>query len=366
MRTDLRYLVSLLIVLSAVGATGAAESVPGEAEGDSALPTVALPGLGEFTIGTPCVHANLALYPLVARDPATIDADFLTLGEALKRKLVKVHETRDVNKLAISNRSKDKHVFIQAGDIVRGGRQDRMASFDVVLGPQSGRVPLDAFCVEQGRWSRRGNEGVAEFSSSNNRVSTTRLALAARSTKSQAAVWNAVADAQSELARSVSVQVRDARSPTSMELTLESPAVKQGIQPFRDALDACVGDVDGAVGVAVAINGRLTGASLYAWAELFDMSWPKILNATAVEALAASAGKETGSGQGDDDGGDTMPPGSLAVGDFLWIPDDARADRQAIRRGLVERRYSFNGIVRFVTHDAQLGWVHAELLSQRP
>ena len=179
--------------------------------------------------------------------------------------------------------------------------------------------------------------------------------LAARAAKSQGEVWSAVSAAQAQLADSVDVEVRDRRSPTSMELTLESPAVKRAIKPFRESLDRCVGDVAGAVGIAVAINGRLTGASIFAWPELFKGSWHKILSATAVEALVARHGD-----------GEAEPPPVPAVGDFLWIPSDAKTERQKIRQGLVEQRHTYNGVVRFVTRDAQLGWVHAELLADRP
>ena len=67
-----------------------------------------------------------------------------------------MYETGQVNELAIENVSPDRAVFVQAGDIVKGGRQDRVFSQDLVLKPRSGRVPIDAFCVESGRWRQRG------------------------------------------------------------------------------------------------------------------------------------------------------------------------------------------------------------------
>ena len=48
---------------------------------------------------------------------------FLTLEEALAQKTAVVHETKNVNELTIDNTSKNADVFIQAGDIVRRGRQ---------------------------------------------------------------------------------------------------------------------------------------------------------------------------------------------------------------------------------------------------
>ena len=115
-QTPALLFAALLIVLSAIAAAAAPETGR-EPPGTS----IEIPGLGRFDIGTPCVHANLAIYPLVSTDPVTVEAEFVTLGEALNRKLVKVHETRNVNKLAISNRS-DKHVFRQVTSCVVASR----------------------------------------------------------------------------------------------------------------------------------------------------------------------------------------------------------------------------------------------------
>jgi len=56
-----------------------------------------------------------------------------------------------VNALTVENTGKDE-VFVQAGDIVKGGQQDRVLSVDLLLPPRSGEVTIAAFCVEHGRW----------------------------------------------------------------------------------------------------------------------------------------------------------------------------------------------------------------------
>ena len=88
----------------------------------------------------------------------------LTLQEALEKGSVRVLETGAVNELKIENTGSEE-VFIQAGDIVKGGRQDRVLSLSFVLPPKSGEVPIAAFCVEHGRWSARGSESAAAFAS---------------------------------------------------------------------------------------------------------------------------------------------------------------------------------------------------------
>src|SRR5262245_51576810 len=98
----------------------------------------------------------------------------------MKQKKIIVHETGSVNELTIENVSPRDDAFIQAGDIVKGGRQDRTLAYDLILGPKSGKVPIPSFCVEQGRWSRRGREDDGRFHASSDQLVTKELKLAAK------------------------------------------------------------------------------------------------------------------------------------------------------------------------------------------
>jgi ARG and Rhodanese-Phosphatase-superfamily-associated Protein domain len=121
-----------------------------------------MPAFADATshISGPHVHDNLAVYFI--HGPSSAGPVPLTLQEALDKGAVRVMETGSVNELQIEN-SGDEDIFIQSGDIVKGGRQDRVLTMSFVLPPKSGVVPLAAFCVEHGRWSARGNESVAMF-----------------------------------------------------------------------------------------------------------------------------------------------------------------------------------------------------------
>ena len=72
----------------------------------------------------------------------------LTLEEALTSGVAQVRETSDVNSLEIENLG-DTPVFVQAGEIVKGGKQDRTLMVSLLLPPKSGRVPIasKAFCT---------------------------------------------------------------------------------------------------------------------------------------------------------------------------------------------------------------------------
>lgn len=115
-----------------------------------------------YRISGPVMHDNLAIYLVHGKSaPGPVP---LTLQEALAQGKAEVHEKGDVNELEIENVD-DKEVFVQAGDIVKGGQQDRVLSVSLIVPPKSGRMPIAAFCVEPGRWTKRGAEDVKNFGS---------------------------------------------------------------------------------------------------------------------------------------------------------------------------------------------------------
>ena len=114
----------------------------------------------EYRVTGPVVHENLAIYLVHGKSaPGPVP---LTLEEALAKGAVKVHETGNVNELQIENLGGGE-VFVQSGDIVKGGQQDRVLTVSLLLPQKSGRIPIASFCVEQGRWAARGKEDVKTF-----------------------------------------------------------------------------------------------------------------------------------------------------------------------------------------------------------
>src|SRR5882724_8957636 len=114
-------------------------------------------------VSGPVVHENLAIYFIHGKSaPGKVP---LTLEEAMAKGAVKVRETSNVNQLEIENLGLDD-VFVQSGDIVKGGKQDRTLMVSLMLPPKSGAIPIASFCVEQGRWSARCKEDVKTFASS--------------------------------------------------------------------------------------------------------------------------------------------------------------------------------------------------------
>ena len=237
----------------------------------------------EYRLSGPYTHENLTVFLVHGKDQT--NKTFLTLQEALAQKKVRVYETKNVNELAIRNFS-NQDVYVQAGDMVRGGEQDRMISVDFIVPPRSGRMPIGAYCVESGRWNRRGNEAPATFSSSENSVSSKDLKLAAKSARSQDAVWENVSLAQEKLGRSVGGSVRASASESSLELSVENSKVKESTADYIAALSGILSKHNDVIGYVFAINGQVNSADIYASRALFAKLWPKLIKATAVEAIA--------------------------------------------------------------------------------
>ena len=280
----------------------------------------------------PAVFANLAVCLLGRADAAAKAAparEFLVLEECLADGRARLHETGTVGQLEVENLAA-LDLFLQAGDIVKGGRQDRTLGADFIVPARSGRMGVPAFCVEQGRWSQRRGESAATFASSQETLSSSKLKRVIRKEQSQAAVWEEVAAVQSKLAASVGVPVAADASPSSLQLSMENAGVRRRAEDYTTALGALPDTHPQAAGFVFLINGQPTGAEVYATPGLFRKLWPKGLRAAALEALGErgpDAGKEAGA------------PLIDRAGIAAWLTASARRTRAAktSRRPVTER-----------------------------
>lgn len=241
-------------------------------------------GKDEYRLEGPFTQGNLTVFLIHGKDKIK-GQTFITLQEALVQKKVIVRETREVNELSIQNISNEE-VYVQSGDIVKGGQQDRMMAVDLILPPRSGRIPISAFCVENGRWSKRGTEEVTVFNSSANVIAGRELKLAAKNAESQGEVWRQVAVAQDKLSANTGGRVNGASSPTSLQLALENKQVQASADSYVKALGGIVAGKPDVIGYVFAINGKINSADVYASSVLFKKLWPKLLQASAIEAVA--------------------------------------------------------------------------------
>jgi hypothetical protein len=241
-------------------------------------------------ISEPVTHDNLTVFFVHGPDSVADTHKVASLQEALQAGWAVVHETGDVNELAVENRSEDYELFIQEGDIIKGGQQDRVFAIDMLVPPKSGVVPFPAHCVEQGRWQGRGQESATQFNKSDQRIVGSKLAYA-NATRQQSEVWGNVKENQDKLAKSLKTKVTAAQSETSFQLTLENKDLQAKVSEFEKALRASGESSKHIVGVVFLVNGKITGAEVYGSNTLFKKAWPRLLRSQSADAIAERADK---------------------------------------------------------------------------
>src|SRR5262249_51311246 len=236
-------------------------------------------------------HGNMTIFPVVStRSHDT--GQFLTLDEGLRSGEVVVTEAgsatplirprhghpwpeghtqggAEVNRLVLINNSK-RPVLLLAGEIVTGGKQDRVIGKDRIVPPESDPVDLSVFCVEPGRWVGRSAKFDAPASATGFMVQPS-VRAKAMADKDQEQVWNAVGKARMTMSETVEVSAAPEIAQTS------SYAGVMGKGAVRDKLDSVAVPVEheyqsvisqlrdrNAVGVVVAVNGELIWADIFA------------------------------------------------------------------------------------------------------
>ena len=274
-----------------------------------------------YKISAPYTYKNLSIFLIHGKDESN-KGNIMTLQEAMERKLFVVYETSDVNELEVENLSKEFEVFIQSGDIVKGGKQDRILAVSIIIPARSGRVSIQAFCVESGRWTKRGEEDSGKFNSSNDRIVTKELKLAANGARSQQEVWSQVSEAQSRLGKNVGGSVASGTSSSSLQLSLENKKVVTTVDEYIAKLSSVINGQSDVIGYAFAVNGQINSADVYVSNGLFKKLWAKMLKAAATEAVSQANGVRL-----------AEPVKAEAVKGFIDDADKAKAKEQSVGSG---------------------------------
>jgi hypothetical protein len=312
----LRGIVFMGICLGAMLAIGGQKPSPSMAVG--------------WRLGDPVTYENLTVFPILSRQNsdtsgfATLDESLAsgdtivteTGGEAIRRSrdgrpsVLPLQGGASVNQLVLINRG-SKPLILLAGEMVSGGKQDRIISKDRIVPPGAMPLPLDVFCVEQGRWSSG-----AQFSAGKLMVHPS-VREKAVADKEQTKVWEAVRNGTTATAGGVA-GVPAARSSQTATLSAdalgrvvaseaptqsykgiyESSRVGNSVEPFVDQVQRrfarATANLKGesVVGVVVAYGGELAWSDAFASSALFERYWPKLLRSYVVEALARPQAKE--------------------------------------------------------------------------
>jgi hypothetical protein len=326
-------------------------------------------------ISGPYAHEKLAVY--FVHGPSAPGPVPLTLQEALEKGSVRLLETGQVNELKIENTGSED-IFIQSGDIVKGGKQDRVLRMSFVLPPNSGEVALAAFCVEAGRWSSRGEESVAAFSSAKEAMPSREARLAMRAPLATASVpqpndpsrmspelpesdgtylrqrevWESVAKTQSNLTMGLTASVASPDSETSLQLSLENEKLQKARAAYLSALEEAGEKKDDIVGYVFAVNGRISSADVYPSNALFSKMWPKQLAAGVTEAIGAVETKPAAT------------PSTDAVDQFLTMAEKGKAQEQVVNNLSRQEVRDADATLFVEARRGDGAWVHRNYLAK--
>jgi hypothetical protein len=299
----MKQFACLAVLLSLVACEPTSPENPASAPSEktpknpAALAGAALSLPSGYTLSGPKTHANLCLFLIHKPGVAKDSVNYLTLEEALQAKALSLTEKSDgaqVNKIEVENAGENP-VFLQAGDTVKGGQQDRTIAVDLILPPKSGKRDLDAYCVEPGRWSARATAGVsmelhrAAFGAAAAPVATKEQKLAVKLEHSQGKVWEEGRKTNAQLAKNAEPTGGTGvppSAPDSFVLAAEEPAVQKKTAEYTEALGLALEGQDDVVGVAFAVNGEPSTVEIYSGPGLFKKLWPKLLKGAALEALS--------------------------------------------------------------------------------
>ena len=324
MRTRLSVAVTVAMVVAGMVFVGRAPVHAGEQS-----------ALSNYKVLDPIRHGSLTVFPVVA-SKSYATAEFLTLDEGLRTGEGVVteygsvsgllrrrgtpairHDSAEVNRLVLVNNSK-RPLLLLAGEIVTGGKQDRVIGMDRIVPAESDPVDLSVFCVEPGRWvatsDRFGASGTTYVpgtgggvggGSAGTMMAQPSVRAKAMGDKDQNQVWAEVRKQQSSMAVEVLPTAPTAsteiRSTSSYARVMENKKVKEKVdevaRPIEKNYQSLIKQLRDrkAVGIVVAVNGRIIWSDVFASTELLEKYWPKLVRSYASEAVVTRAKGEEAS-----------------------------------------------------------------------
>jgi hypothetical protein len=290
--------------------------------GDPSLPATA----NDYKILAPITHGDLTIFPLVSAKVHDT-SDFITLdegirsGEVVVTEVGNLHSTMrrrppyqvrpysgaEVNRLVLVNNSKHPLILL-AGEVVTGGKQDRVVGKDRIVPAESDPVDLSVFCVEHGRWT----ETSAKFDTHASVMLQPSVRMKAMVDQDQQKVWDEVGKSRASMSAAVvaappaaggggsggnAYAIRELDSTTSYAKARENKAVQEQVEsivePMQKSYESVIKQLrnQNAVGVVVAVKGHIVWADMFASSALLAKYWPKLLDSYATEALTMSGAR---------------------------------------------------------------------------
>jgi hypothetical protein len=253
----------------------------------------AIPIEADHRVGGGRAFGDLTVFPVLAHDQPDL-GPFVTLDQALSDKSAEVREADaggQVGSLVIENKG-TMSIFVLAGTVVKGGKQDRQIAQDFAVGPHQ-TVPVDAFCVEPHRWNAE-REGVAtqgKFTAEKT-LALGSVRAAGQYKQNQGEVWAKVGEVNTQNGKAPATGSLLA-SLDDQEIAAQRSTLAQRISAFLDGLEP----QREVVGVAYAVEGQVRGVRWFANHQLYEMYRDALVNTAAVEAITAQHARAKAGGR---------------------------------------------------------------------
>lgn len=179
-----------------------------------------------------------------------------------------------VNKLYIKNLSQDT-IYLMAGEVIKGGKQDRILAQDMIIPPNADKIDLSVFCVENNRWSVSSG-GKASFDQYYS-VATNSVRKQASKSMSQQEVWAAVDKVISK---------NQAETSTKTYTALEdSKEYTEKLEDYSEYFFNAFKKVDNCIGFVGVTGDKIIGCDIFATVDLFEKQSKHLLNSYITEAI---------------------------------------------------------------------------------
>ena len=281
------------------------------------------PGAMPYTLGAPISHANLTIVPLHHKDAARAPkGQFLTFDEATRAKQIQVTELdgntsdAEVNAVHVSNLG-SKPIFIMSGEIILGGKQDRIIAQNTIIPPNAQQVEVKVFCVEQGRWDGK----TAAFSNSGS-MGHSELRKKAQFDNNQQEVWKEVAKKNADM--------KVAPSTGTYRATMDKASTTRDVEPYLAAILPALRRDAQAVGIAVAIDGHFRTIEAFANPMLFAKLRDKLVRSYALEAASSPDGDQPAA---------KRPPKPAQADAFLKKARKSRREERSSKSGGIKNKF---------------------------